>query len=148
MQFHFALDTKATPDQVVAAFTDFTDRRLEIWKETLDPAKYEVHEVGDTWAIVREGSARPSVWAVERYDWSQPGIVEWAVQDSNFCAPGSGVELSITPNATGGSRLEGNWHRVGRGLKGRMVVSLARLMLPGSWPKEWRATLDRYADTT
>ena len=147
MHFHFALDTKATPEQVVAAFTDFTDRRLEIWEGSLDPDLYEVREVGDTWAVVKEGSARPFIWAVERYDWSQPGSVQWAAEESNFCEPGSGLELDITPNGNGGSHIEGEWHRAPTGLKGNMLIALSRVVGPSMIRKGWTAALDRYADT-
>ena len=146
MQFRFALDTKASPDQVLAAFTDFTDRRPAIWKETLDARWYELHELGDTWAVAREGSASPSVWAVERYDWSDAGKVSWAAQESNFCKPGSGVDVIITPKQGGGSHLEGRWHKAPAGAKGALVVPLARLLLPKTLPKQWAQALDRYAD--
>ena len=53
---HFELTTKASPEQVLEAMTDFTERRLEIWKKTLDPKVYEVRKLGDTWAVAREGS--------------------------------------------------------------------------------------------
>ena len=53
----FDLDTKASPEQVLEAMTEFTDRRTRIWK-TLDPEVYEVREQGDTWAVAREGSPR------------------------------------------------------------------------------------------
>ncbi|MBT8217853.1 MAG: SRPBCC family protein [Acidimicrobiia bacterium] len=146
MHFHFSLDTKATPDQVLAAFTDFTERRTEVWKGSLDPEKYEVREVGDTWAVVREGSAHPSVWAVERYDWSEPGTVKWAAEESNFCEPGSGLELVISANDDGGSHIEGEWHREPTGLKGDLLVAMGRIVGPKLIPKMWREALDKYAD--
>ncbi|NNF10234.1 MAG: hypothetical protein HKN74_08125 [Acidimicrobiia bacterium] len=146
MHFHFSLDTKATPGQVLAAFTDFTERRTEVWKGSLDPEKYEVREVGDTWAVVREGSAHPSVWAVERYDWSEPGTVKWAAEESNFCEPGSGLELVISANDDGGSHIEGEWHREPTGLKGDLLVAMGRIVGPKLIPKMWREALDKYAD--
>ena len=33
----FDLKTKASPEQVLRALTDFTDARLQIWNRTLDP---------------------------------------------------------------------------------------------------------------
>ena len=33
----FDLNTKASPEQVLRALTDFTDARLQIWNRTLDP---------------------------------------------------------------------------------------------------------------
>ena len=75
MRFESGFDTKASPEQVLAALTDFSDKRLETWQGTLDPDKFEVYEVGETSARVREGSKRPDVWAVEQYDWSEPGHI-------------------------------------------------------------------------
>lgn len=146
MHFDFEFDTKATPAQVLAAYTDFTPNRVEIWKESLDPDKYEVREVGENWAIIREGSARPNVWAVERYDWS-PGKVSWAAEESNFCEPGSGIELTITPNSEGGSHVEGTWHRKPTGLKGDVLVAMGRIVGPKIIPKGWAKALDRYAES-
>ena len=66
----------------MAALTDFSLERPETWP-TLDPAKYEAIELGDTWATVCEGGRRPSIWARERYDWSDPTKVTWTVQESD-----------------------------------------------------------------
>ncbi len=145
MHFHFSFDTKASPDQVLAAFTDFTERRTDIWKGSLDPEKYEVREVGDTWAVVREGSVKPSIWAVERYDWSEPGTIKIAAEESNFCEPGSGVEISIT-GTEAGSHVEGEWHRAPTGLKGDLLVAVGRIIGPKMLPKAWSQALDRYAE--
>lgn len=146
MEFQFAFDTKASPQQVVAAFTDFTERRTKIWEKTLDPEKYEVREVGDTWAIVREGSATPSIWALERYDWSEPGTVKWTVQESNFCKPGSYVELRIGEAEHGASHVEGSWHRQASGLKGALIVTMGKVMGAKMIPSGYAAALDRYAE--
>jgi len=43
---------------VLRALTDFTERRPQIWSRTLDPRTYEVRELGDTWAVAKEGTAR------------------------------------------------------------------------------------------
>ena len=147
MRFGFSLETRATPDQVFRAFTDFTDRRPEIWRESLDPAKYEVREVEDTWAVVKEGTARPALWAVERYEWSRPTAVRWKALESNFCRPGSGVELTIAPNGDGGSRVDATWHRSPRGVTGLVIVPLIRLIGPRTFPRDWAKVLDRFADT-
>ena len=145
MRFQFALDTRATPEEVVRAFTDFTDRRPELWKGSLDPAQYEVRELGDTWAVVKEGTARPAVWAVERYDWSRPGTVAWAARESNFCRPGSGVEVRAVPRPDGGSRVHVRWHRSPMGVRGAVIVPLARLAGPRMFRKQWTQVLDGVA---
>ena len=58
MLFRYSLTTRATPAQVFTAFTDFSDHRLEVWRKSLDPAKYEVRETGENWAVV-PSLARP-----------------------------------------------------------------------------------------
>ena len=54
----FDLETKASPEQVLRALTDFTDARLQIWNRTLDPKTYELRDSGQTWAVARESSRR------------------------------------------------------------------------------------------
>ncbi len=97
MRVHYEFTTALPPGEVVAALTDFSERRPETWPG-LDRARYQVHELGETWALVTEGSRRPNVWARERYDWSVPehGVLagrgeqllrsaEW---DRRVCIPG------------------------------------------------------------
>ena len=74
-RMRFDLTTKASPQQVLRAMTDFTDHRLEIWHKTLDPKVYEVRERRDTWAVAREGSPRVPFWVVVHYDWSDPRLI-------------------------------------------------------------------------
>jgi len=147
MRFHASLDTKASPDQVLEALTDFSDRRPLIWEGTLDPDKFEVYEVGDTWADVREGSKRPEVWAVEHYDWSEPGRILWTAKESNFCEPGSGIEVYVTEGESGGAHIEMDWHRKPSNLKGWMLISPMKLVGPKMIEKYWTKALDRYAET-
>ena len=98
----FELDTIASPDQVLAALTDFTDRRLKIWQRTLDPKRYELRELGDTWAVAKEASPRSPFWVVVRYDWSNPRAVRWTVVESSY---GGGGEGSSPSPADAGSHV-------------------------------------------
>jgi hypothetical protein len=52
--------TRASPEQVLRALTDFTESHLETWNRTLDPKTYELRESGQTWAVAQvcQGSAR------------------------------------------------------------------------------------------
>ena len=145
MRFQASFETKASPDQVLAALTDFSDKRTDTWKGTLDPDKFEVYEVGDTTARVREGSKRPNVWAIEHYDWAEPGQVSWIVEESNFCKPGSGIELSITAGANGGSQIDLTWDRTPSNLKGWMLVTPMKVVGPMMIGKYLGGALDRYA---
>jgi hypothetical protein len=47
---------RSRPGRILAALTDFTDRRLDYWP-SLDRRLYQVHATGDTWAEVTEGAA-------------------------------------------------------------------------------------------
>jgi hypothetical protein len=62
----FDLKTKASPEQVFRALTDFTDARLQNWNRTLDPKTYELRDSGETWAVARESSPRSPLWVVVR----------------------------------------------------------------------------------
>ena len=144
MRIQTSFDTKATPTQVVAALTDFSDRRPEIWA-MLDADKYEVLEVGETSARVREGSKRPNVWAVEKYDWG-PRRVTWTAEESNFCKPGSGVEVDITEGSNGGTHVDLIWHRQPSNLKGWMIIAPMKLVGPMMMKKAIGGALDEYAE--
>lgn len=121
MRVHYEFITALSPEEVAAALTDFSVRRPEIWPG-LDPARYQVHELGATWAVVTEGSRRPHVWARERYDWSAPGRVAWRVEESNFCRPPSGIVASVSPEPGGGSRVLIDWERTPTSVKGYLIA--------------------------
>jgi uncharacterized protein YndB with AHSA1/START domain len=141
----YSLETKAAPEQVFAAFTDFSDHRLEVWRRTLDPAKYELRERGEDWAVVREGSAGVDIWVVLRYEWEEPGTIRWTLVDSNHCDGGRG-EVLVSPREGGGSRVDVTIdHTRPRGLKGRAILLVQRLVGPVAFPRLWRSTLDRLA---
>jgi hypothetical protein len=112
--------------EVIGSLTDFSPRRAEIWP-ALDATRFAVHEVGDTWAVVTEGTSSPNVWARERYDWSTPDEVSWRAEESNFCAPGSGVDVRAVADPAGGSRVEITWQRTSTSPTGLMIVILFRL---------------------
>ncbi|GAB3196126.1 hypothetical protein GCM10027261_18110 [Geodermatophilus arenarius] len=145
MRVHFGFDTRATPAQVREAFTDVGDRRLEVWSKTLDPARYEVREQGEGWAVLREGSAGVPFWVLLRYEWPDPDRVTWTLLDSDHCDRGTG-EVRITPRDDGGSHVDVTWrHSGGRGLRGRAVLLAQGLIAPVALPRVYRAALDRAA---
>jgi len=53
-RIEFDIPSRASPETVRAALLDFSPRRPELWPG-LPPDQYEVYEVGDTWAEIREG---------------------------------------------------------------------------------------------
>ena len=151
-EYEFEIDTDLSPDRVMDALLDFTERRPELWPDVA-PELYEVRSVGESSAEVKEGSVLPGIkiWALERYewsrpdDWSQPGTVSWGAIESNFCAPGSGVDLEIARAASGGSHIHGRWHREPTSFAGRILIGFVALsrgkLISGSLKKN----LDRMA---
>ena len=119
------IDSRVPPEKVRGALLDFSLRRPGIWPG-IYPLMYEVYEVGETYADIREGSKAPGgpIWAKEHYDWSTPDTVTWTVRESNFCAPGSYVSARLTPVATGGSRIHVTWSRHPTSMAGRIATFL------------------------
>lgn len=109
VHLHVEFSTALPPKGVVGALTDFSTDRLRIWPG-IDPDKYVLHEQGPGWARVTEGNREPDVWAVEHYDWTDSRVVIRA-EESNFCVPGDGTEIVVSPNASGGSDIVLDWER-------------------------------------
>jgi len=142
-ELRFSFDVPVAADTVIAALTDFSPRRPELWPD-LDPSVYRVEEVGPTSALVREGQRSPRLWALEEYDWSRPGTVTWTARESNFCAPGSYMSVHVEP-AADGSRLDVTWDRTGTTLKGRAIVALVRRSRGRPLAKSYASALSRLA---
>jgi hypothetical protein len=102
----------STPEQVVAATVDFSERRERIFP-AVSMSRMTLHSLGATTADATEGTrAGPFVfWERCTYDWSQPGQVTAIVTDSNIYAfPGSVWQLTATSTAAG-SRVVMTWTR-------------------------------------
>jgi hypothetical protein len=139
-------DTKLPPDKVLAALTDFSDRRPDIWP-VLSREYYEVYSLGETSADVREGQTKPvRVWAKEHYDWSTPGTVVSTVEESGFTKPGSSVAVTVKPGEGGGSHLHVTWERFPASMAGRIVVGLMMLARGKPMISYWKKTLDGLAE--
>jgi hypothetical protein len=121
LRLHSAL----APEQLMGAMVDFTERRPELWPG-LSRKLYEVYEASDTSAAVKEGTSGPpfTVWARERYDWATPWQVSWVVEQSNFCAPGSGVVMTVSPATGGRSDVLIEWQREPFGWRGRIAIPM------------------------
>jgi hypothetical protein len=118
------VETTLPPEQVRAGLLDFSERRPQIWPG-IEPSLYEVYEVGDSSAEIREGTKLPfgKVWARERYDWSDPNTIRWTVIDSNFSVPGSYVSATLEPK-DGGTRVKIHWEREGKNLAHKLMMRM------------------------
>ena len=112
------------PEVFVRALTDFGPGRSEVFGNT---AEVRVHDRGDTWAEVTEGSTTGPVWQRSRYDWSTPGEVRIDVLDSNAFGPGSRWNYRLTPSTGGGTDIDLAIVRVPSTAKGRVLDALLRL---------------------
>jgi hypothetical protein len=109
---HVAAETTLPPERVLAAAHDFSGRRTEIFP-AVRAEHFDVHEQGDGWADVTEGTpAGVGInWERCRYEWADERSVIATVTDSNvYGSPGSSWELRAAPN-DGGSRVEMIWVR-------------------------------------
>jgi hypothetical protein len=118
------MESRVPPEKVREALLDFSPRRPEVWPG-IYPPMYEVYDMGETYADIREGSKAPggAIWAKEHYDWSDPEAITWTVRESNFCAPGSYVTALIKPHG-GGSRIHITWNRSPTSMAGRIATFL------------------------
>jgi hypothetical protein len=116
--------TSATPQQFLDALTDFGPHRSDVWTNS-KPEFLVVHDRGDTWADVTEGSkAGGALWERLRYDWSNPTDIVLTTTDSNIWGRGSGHRYALTQNADGSTSVQAVIVRNGISFKGRMIGAL------------------------
>ena len=122
LQVHVVEETSLSPERVLEAARDFSERRAELWPD-VHVAHLQIHERGENFAEVTEGNSWPIgyVWERLRYDWTEAGVVRGTVIDSNIFKPGSTWEIRATAN-NGGSRVEVIGVRHLRGFKGRLLA--------------------------
>jgi hypothetical protein len=144
----FDVTTRASPEQVRDALTDFTDRRLEIWSRTLDPGTYEVRALGDTWAVARESTSGSPFWVACRYNWSDPTVIRWTVDECSWGGSGEG-SVRIAPAAGDGTQVHAEWTYTGaRRMRDKVMLSLiGRYPLRRLIAREWVQALDRCAQS-
>ncbi|WP_110182107.1 SRPBCC family protein [Nocardioides solisilvae] len=143
----FEVETKASPEQVLRALTDFSSRRLDTWSRTLDPKRYELREEGETWAVAKEATPGSPFWVVAHYDWSDPAVVRMSVRESSYGGAGDGL-VRITPRPGGGSHLAVEWENTGaRRVRDKVLLTVLHKGPMGRMiSRLWAASLDRYAE--
>jgi hypothetical protein len=135
---HFTETTTATPEQVVAALTDFGPGRQQLFGNSSDDA-LRVHARGDDYADVTEGAG--GVWERLHYDWTDPRRVVMTTTDSNLWGGESGHVYSLTPRPDGTTVIDVVVVREGRNVKGRLVGLLLGSVAKGGLHKALRNTI-------
>jgi Polyketide cyclase / dehydrase and lipid transport len=145
-KIHYEADGDVPPDRFIAALTDFSSRRPELWPN-LSPACYSVHEVGAAWADVQEGTlvAGSCIWARERYDWSEPGRVTLTLVEAATFRPGTVIDYRITSRPGGGCHVSVDFQRIASSPKGRLVGAVVQLTGSRRFASDLRETLARLA---
>src|SRR4051812_23719102 len=116
---HLQKTTSVTPEQFVAAITEFGPGRAKIFPNSAD-GYLKVHSQGSHEADVTEGSK--GIWERLRYDWSDPDRVVMTTIDSNVWGGHSGHTYTFARRPDGTTDLDAAVVREGKNLKGRLLA--------------------------
>jgi hypothetical protein len=145
---HFTQETTATPEQFVAALTDFGPGRQAIFGNSAD-SYLNVHDEGVDHADVTEGSG--GVWERLDYDWSDPTRVVLKTTDSNTWGGASGYVYRLKRYDDGTTDIDAVIVREGKNLKGKALAlvfkTVGRGVLPNAFAKTLKAIEARNAET-
>jgi hypothetical protein len=135
---HIHERTTATPEQFVAALTDFGPGRSKIFGNSADDYLHVYHREA-TEADVTEGSG--GVWERLHYDWSDPNRVVMKTTDSNLWGGNSGHVYTFTRNPDGTTDLDAEVVRDGKNLKGRVLGAIVGTIGKGHLSKAMANTI-------
>jgi len=116
--FHFHQTTTATPEQFIAALTDFGPGRSELFENSADDY-LKVHDQGPSEADVTEGSS--GIWERLHYDWSDPNRIVLETTDSNAWGNGPSHTYTLKRQPDGRTEIDYDVVREGKNLKGRFL---------------------------
>lgn len=115
---HFKQTTTATPEQYIAALTDFGPGRSKVFGNSADE-DLRVHSEGADHADVTEGSG--GIWERLDYDWSRPDRLVARTTDSNTWGGKSGHTYTFTRRPDGTTEIDYVVVREGKTPKGRFL---------------------------
>jgi hypothetical protein len=115
---HLHKTTTSTPEQYIAALTDFGPGRSKIFGNSADEY-LKLHSRAATQADVTEGSG--GIWERLKYDWSDPNRVVLKTTDSNIWGGASGHTYTFKRNPNGTTDIDVVVVREGKNLKGWML---------------------------
>jgi hypothetical protein len=115
--------TTLTVDQFIAALTDFSSGRNDVWPNS-QPNYLVVHDSGPTWADATEGSSVfGGAWERCYYDWSDPHRITVRTLDSNIWTDRSSWLYLLEPAADGSALLiKASVTRFPRSVKARLLM--------------------------
>jgi hypothetical protein len=117
---HFQVATELPPPAVLAALTDFSDRRPDLYRN-IDRSHFRVHAQGQGWADVTEGNVL--AWERNRYEWDEAaGVVTVKTTESDSWLPGSRWEYRLRSTGGGGTMVDVTVVRNARTLRGRLIA--------------------------
>ena len=144
---HYEADGAISPERFIAALTDFSARRPELWPN-LDAKFYRLHELGDTWAEVTEGTdVLGGIWAREHYDWSEPGHVQLRLVESPHFKAGTTIDYRVTPRPGGGCHVDVVSERIATSVQGRLVGAILKVIGTRRFASDLRTTLERLSSS-
>jgi len=135
---HMRQTTTATPEQVLAALTDFGPGREKVFGNSAD-GYLKVHSKSVDHADVTEGSG--GVWERLDYDWSDPHRIVMRTTDSNAWGGASGHTYTLTSNRDGTTDIDAVVIRDGKNFKGRFFGFVFRTVGKGVLPKAFAKTV-------
>ena len=136
---HFNYTTTATPEQFVAALTDFGPGRSELFGNSADEY-LKVHDQGPDHADVTEGSG--GVWERLHYDWSDPDSHHH--EDHRLQRVGRRPPATPTPSRrspTGRPRWTRSWSARARTSRDARSRSCSARSARACWPRTFGKTV-------
>lgn len=101
--YEIDVETSVSPERLLAAATDFSERRPDLWP-TITRSRYRVLSLGDHTAETEEGTA--PVHHRYKYQWTDEGIVRATTVAATVMAGGSIWEMRVRPRGGGGSKVQ------------------------------------------
>jgi len=135
---NFHANTTSTPEQFVAAVTDFGPGRSELFPRSAD-GYLKVHSQGASEADVTEGSG--GIWERLHYDWSDPGRIVMTTTDSNAWGRNSGHTYTFTRLPDGTTDVDAVVVREGKNFKGRLLEIVVGTIGKGTLEKAFKSTV-------
>ena len=139
MSIHLHETTTATPEQFVAALTDFGPQRQTLFPNSQDE-NLVVHSLGTDEADVTEGTG--PIWERLHYDWHDSQRIVIEVTDSNVWGGDSGYTYTVQPRPDGTTDVDVEIVREGKNLRGRALGLVLGTVGKGSLGKSLTATIE------